>query len=123
MTHISLTLDCNSPQKMAPFWVGALAYQQTQTDGPYVVLAGAPDGIPDLFLQGVPEPRTAKNRMHLDIMVPDFEAEAVRLERLGARRLEASPRRESGVSWIVMADPEGNEFCVGDHAWLPQDQR
>ncbi len=123
MTGINLTLDSNSPKTLASFWIAALGYQKTQVDDQYVVLAGAPDGIPDLLLQGVPEPRTGKNRMHLDIMVPDFEAEAVRLEGLGARRLEASPRSEFGVSWIVMADPEGNEFCVGDHSWLPPDER
>ncbi len=123
MAGINLTLDSNSPKTLASFWIGALGYQHRQIDDQYVVLAGAPDGIPDLLLQGVPEPRTAKNRMHIDIMVPDFEAEAVRLEGLGARRLEASTRSELGVSWIVMSDPEGNEFCVGDHSWLPQDQR
>jgi hypothetical protein len=60
----------------------------------------------------VPEPKTGKNRMHLDIV----EAEATRLEQLGACRLEKGPRREeldtAVVRWIVMADPEGNEFCV-----------
>jgi predicted enzyme related to lactoylglutathione lyase len=52
--------------------------------------------------------------MHMDIDTVDIEAEASRLESLGARRLEAAPREEHDTHWIVMADPEGNEFCVCD---------
>jgi predicted enzyme related to lactoylglutathione lyase len=50
--------------------------------------------------------------MHLDIETPDVEGEVSRLEALGARRLEAAARSEHGFSWVVMADPENNEFCV-----------
>jgi predicted enzyme related to lactoylglutathione lyase len=53
--------------------------------------------------------------MHLDIETPDITVEAARLEHLGARRLETSPRTEYGINWIIMADPEGNEFCVCDN--------
>ena len=65
-------------------------------------------------LQGVPEAKEVKNRMHLDIDVVDIEAEASRLEALGARRVESEPMHEHGTNWILMADPEGNEFCVCD---------
>jgi predicted enzyme related to lactoylglutathione lyase len=64
------------------------------------------------LLQAVDEPKTAKNRMHLDIETPRVDAEVARLEALGARRLEADTRSEHGSRWVVMADPEGNEFCV-----------
>jgi predicted enzyme related to lactoylglutathione lyase len=60
----------------------------------------------------VPEPKQAKNRMHLDLWVADIEAEAQRLVRLGARRQSVKPVEELGSRWIVMADPEGNEFCL-----------
>jgi predicted enzyme related to lactoylglutathione lyase len=73
------------------------------------------DGVkPKLLLQAVPEPKTAENRMHLDIDTPDLEAEVARLEALGARRLEAGVRSEHGTNWVIMADPEGNDFCVCD---------
>jgi predicted enzyme related to lactoylglutathione lyase len=58
--------------------------------------------------------RVAKNRMHLDIEIPDVDAEVERLERIGAHRLEEQARTEHGRRWVIMADPEGNEFCVCD---------
>jgi hypothetical protein len=58
----------------------------------------------------VPEGKTVKNRLHLDLQPADQAAEVARLEGLGARR--ASVGQSDEVSWIVMADPEGNEFCV-----------
>ena len=69
-------------------------------------------GGAELILQGVDEARPAKNRMHLDILAPDIEAEASRLVTLGATRIRPDPVEEHGSRWIVMADPEGNEFCV-----------
>ncbi|MEZ5270759.1 MAG: VOC family protein [Ilumatobacteraceae bacterium] len=69
-----------------------------------------PAAAPSLLLQTVAEPKAAKNRLHLDLHVPDVEAEAARLEGLGAVRVGRSD--EFGISWIVMNDPEGNEFCV-----------
>lgn len=61
------------------------------------------------FLYAI-EPKTAKNRMHLDLMAPDPEAEVNRLVELGATRV--ADREEYGYTWTVMADPEGNEFCI-----------
>jgi hypothetical protein len=58
----------------------------------------------------VPEPKVAKNRMHLDLMAPDPEAEVTRLVELGGARI--ADREEYGYAWTIMADPEGNEFCV-----------
>jgi hypothetical protein len=58
----------------------------------------------------VPEPKTAKNRMHLDLMSPDPDAEVAHLIELGATRV--ADMNEYGYEWTVMADPEGNEFCV-----------
>ena len=69
-------------------------------------------GPPKLLLQAVPEEKAGKNRMHLDLDAADIEVEAQRLEALGARRQDAEVRTEFGTTWIQMADPEGNEFCV-----------
>jgi len=111
---IGLVLDCQDPATLAAFWAGALDYVSVGEAGAYVMLL--PDGRPGpkLLLQQVPEAKTVKNRMHLDIDATDIEAEATRLEALGAHRLAADPIHEHDTNWILMADPEGNEFCVCD---------
>ena len=65
-----------------------------------------------LTLQRVDEPKTVKNRMHIDLLVDDLDSEVHRLERLGARRLTPTPQNQFSQTWFVLADPEGNEFCV-----------
>lgn len=113
-TNIGLVLDCRDPQALAAFWAEALGYVEIGPAGAYVLLMD-PEGIrPKLLLQGVPEEKTTKNRMHLDIDAADIDAEAARLEALGAQRLAAEPQHEHGTNWILLADPEGNEFCVCD---------
>jgi hypothetical protein len=74
--------------------------------------AGTPeDGVvPDLVFNRVSEGKAAKNRLHLDLRPQDEDAEVARLEGLGARRPDVG--QGADVTWVVMADPEGNEFCV-----------
>jgi len=62
----------------------------------------------------VPEPKRTKNRMHFDMHVVDIEAEASRLVCLGAARVEPEALSEHGNNWVLLRDPEGNEFCVSD---------
>jgi predicted enzyme related to lactoylglutathione lyase len=109
---IGLVLDCADPDALAAFWSEALGMQNVGVVGNYVVLVSSSGTLPRFLLQRVEEPKSAKNRMHLDIETPHVDEEAGRLEALGARRLEAGMRTEHGFSWMVMADPEGNEFCV-----------
>ena len=104
-------LDCRDPRALAPFWAAALGYKQVAAAGQYVVLGTGDRTQHELILQGVAEPKTAKNRMHLDIHTADIEGEAERLVGLGARRIEGVVE-ECGERWIVLADPEGNELCV-----------
>jgi predicted enzyme related to lactoylglutathione lyase len=111
---IGLVLDCTDPTELAHFWSEALGYSTVGGAGSYVMLVDSEGIRPKLLLQAVPEVKSAKNRMHLDIETPDVDAEASRLESLGARRLEAGVRSEHGSNWVIMADPEGNEFCVCD---------
>jgi predicted enzyme related to lactoylglutathione lyase len=111
---LGLVLDCAEPERLADFWASALGYRRLGAAGSYVLLVDEDGTRPKLVLQRVPEGRVGKNRMHLDIETPDVDGEATRLERLGARRLEAEARSEHGMRWVVMADPEGNEFCVCD---------
>jgi predicted enzyme related to lactoylglutathione lyase len=107
------TLDCADPERLAEFWAAALHYRANPYDPPYLTLTDPQRMSPELILQKVPEPKHGKNRMHLDLFGPDIEREAWRMESLGARRLSTEPLTGStGNRWIVMADPEGNEFCV-----------
>ena len=111
---IELVLDCRDPDVLARFWTAALSYSVVDSSGPYRSLepVGEDDIGPTLVLQAVAEPKVGKNRLHLDVYVPDIGAEASRLEELGARRLTGEVVDEDGERWIVLADPEGNEFCV-----------
>lgn len=111
---IGLVLDCHNPERLAEFWAAALDYANVGGAGAYVMLLPNSRPGPKLLLQRVPEPKAVKNRMHLDIDAIDIEAEAVRLEALGARRVAAQPLYEHETHWILMTDPEGNEFCVCD---------
>ena len=113
--RIGLVLDCAEPDRLAEFWAAALGYQDVGGAGSYRMLLPADGGPgPQVLLQRVPEPKASKLRMHLDIHTPDIEAEAARLAGLGARRLENEAVEEHGSHWVLMADPEGNEFCVCD---------
>ena len=117
--NIGLVLDCADPEALAEFWAPALDYVSAGTFGSYVALFPKDRPGPKLLLQRVAEAKSVKNRMHLDIEVPDIDAEAARLVALGADRVSAGPRSEHGSTWILMADPEGNEFCVCDAGQSP----
>lgn len=137
---VQVVFDCASPDKLAQFWAAALGYQvQPPPEGfssweEFAIALKIPqemwdafsavvdsDGGPRIFFQRVPEPKVAKNRVHLDINASDHnrdlserrkqvDEEAERLVSIGATRLQAMELR--GEYWVVMADPEGNEFCV-----------
>ena len=110
-----LCIDTTDPRRSATFWQSALGWRRTHEEADQVVLeppAGSPeDGIvPDLLFLRVPEEKAGKNRLHLDLRPQDQAAEVARLESLGARRVDVGQGRD--VKWVVMADPDGNEFCV-----------
>ena len=110
-----LCVDTTDPARLAGFWEAALGWRRTHEDPGEVVLeppAGSrEDGVvPDLLFLRVPEEKQIKNRLHLDLRPEDQHAELTRLEQLGARRVDVG--QGSDVSWVVMADPDGNEFCV-----------
>lgn len=112
MARIQLVLDCADPDKLARFWAAALGYERVGDAGQYVALAPAAGAEgPPLLLQQVPEARAAKNRMHLDVLADDVDAEVARLAALGARAV-SDAIAEHGHQWVPMVDPEGNEFCV-----------
>ncbi len=108
--RIEFTLDCADLDRMAAFWTAAAGLVvEGVIEGRYVALRG--HGI-TLTLQRVDEPKTVKNRMHVDLLVDDVVQEVRRMESLGATRLTETARQEFGQTWFVLADPEGNEFCV-----------
>ena len=109
----SVVIDCRDPVTLAGFWAPALGYGDAGwPHEPYVVLIGEKGlGAPLLLLQKVDEPKIGKNRVHIDVYAEDIEVEAERLVALGAKR-EGEPFKEHDARWIVMSDPEGNEFCV-----------
>lgn len=120
-----IVLDCRHPASLARFWAAVLdGYEVAPYDeaelarlrdngildpeaDPLVVVQG-PATAPRVLCQQVQEAKTVKNRVHLDIVAPDVEAELVRLLRLGAAEVTAYP------SHVVLTDPEGNEFCLGE---------
>lgn len=106
-----IVIDAVDTAAVAEFWAAALHYQRREPVGQYEVLT-APEGhrSPMVLIQAVAEPKSGKNRVHLDLHVDDAEAEAERLAGLGATRLGANTLGE--IRWITMADPEGNEFDV-----------
>ena len=114
-SHFGLVLDCGDPHRLAEFWSVALGYVNVGAAGAYVALYPRQGTGPKLLLQRVSEPKTTKNRMHLDIETADIDREAKRLTDLGARRVSDGTCNEHGSTWILMADPEGNEFCICDN--------
>ncbi len=116
-----LAIDCADPRGLARFWCAVLDYEvQDEDDG--LVTIGSPT-VPDakshpgpvpptLTFALVPEGKTVKNRVHLDVSPTDREQgeEVRRLLDLGARHADVG--QTGGESWVTLADPEGNEFCV-----------
>lgn len=149
-TTIQLTFDALSPKRLGFFWLEVLGYAvdpppggelgdphetydawvRLFTDSGRPELADSafalvdPDGVgPRIFIQRVPEPKTAKNRLHIDVRTATglkgdermaaLEEEAARLVGLGATRLNRfEPEPPTSHGFIVMSDPEGNEFCL-----------
>lgn len=115
-----LAIDCADPQVLARFWCSVLGYEVQDDDGGVVTIGSptVPEGKnrpgpvpPTLTFARVPEGKTVKNRLHLDVNPTDREQpeEVLRLLDLGARHVDVS---QGDQSWVVLADPEGNEFCV-----------
>lgn len=108
-----LVIDCRDPQRVAEFWAAVLDYEiiERGPDG-VIEIGGKVAGAPKLVCVPVPEGKTVKNRIHIDVNPTDTDQsnELRRLMRLGARRVDVG--QGSDVSWIVLADIEDNEFCL-----------
>jgi len=107
----ALTIDCGDPKLLADFWCAALDYEIHDADESDVVIRDPAGKGWDLLFQVVPEGKSAKNRLHLDLIPPTtMKEEVARLTALGSTQHHYV--EESGSYWTVMLDPEGNEFCV-----------
>jgi len=118
VARITFTIDCLDAEALSTFWLTALGYssvQRAEPAGQYWVVRPADDREPLIVLQQVADPKHGKNRMHLDLHVEDLGAEVMRLQTLGARQLTEYRVEGQGYASCVMADPEGNEFCVVQH--------
>jgi hypothetical protein len=112
-----VTADCADPKALAAFWAAALQTSVVFEIDEFVMLAPPTDGGPALGFQRVPEERAGKNRLHLDLGAPQGgrASEVARLVGLGATELGERGGDSYGLVWTTLADPEGNEFCVGEH--------
>lgn len=113
-----LTVDAHNPRALAEFWAEVLDWSIGE-DGDDIGWwiereLGDPKqtGFPDILFLKVPDSKVVKNRLHLDLRPDNQEAEVARLEKLGAKRIEIGQSDDADSTWVVMADPEGNEFCV-----------
>jgi predicted enzyme related to lactoylglutathione lyase len=104
-----VVVDCADPRSLAEFWVRFTGYVIRQTSDDWVSI-GAADGSVIIGFQRVPERKSTKDRVHLDFAAKDYEATAREIEALGATRKWISDKPED--SFVVLADPEGNEFCI-----------
>jgi predicted enzyme related to lactoylglutathione lyase len=110
-----LVIDCHDHKRLGEFWAQVLGYRILETlDGPedfYVEIAGPTGAGPTLLMIRTPDAKTSKNRLHIDVNATDIsqDAEVERILALGATRVDIGQGEQT---WVVLADPEGNEFCV-----------
>ena len=113
---LAVVVDCRDPLAQATFWAGVLGHQVAERNTNEFEVGGPNTGATPLYFMKVPEAKTAKNRLHIDITTDDaLEEEVARLVETGASLIEM--RQDPATlanpdTWAVMQDPEGNEFCV-----------
>ena len=112
-TLYAITMDVNDLEICARFWSQVLGIDMLYQNEKYLRL-GHKGERPTLLLQKVPEPHKVKNRVHIDLDVSDLDAAVMRVQHLGGTKLREL--NEYGIKWAVMADPDGNEFCLVQHA-------
>ena len=113
-----ITVDAHDPLALAQFWSEALGWKigEDVNDAEVWIERELGDpkntGFPDILFLKNSAIKSSKNRLHLDLRPDDQAAEVARLEKLGAKQIDIGQSAEPTCTWIVMADPEGNEFCV-----------
>ena len=106
-------VDARDPVALGHWWREALGWVVVNEDPEAFEIQPRVDQLPGLIFEPVTEAKRGKNRLHLDFRPDDQRAEVERLVALGASRIDIG---QGDVPWVVMADPEGNEFCVLGHS-------
>lgn len=104
-----VNIDAEDAASLGSWWRAALSWVVVNDDPEEFEIRESPDRLPGLLFAPVPEGKTTKNRLHLDLRPDDRDAEVERLVGLGATRVDVG---QGNQTWVVLADPEGNEFCV-----------
>ena len=102
-------IDCADPQRLGRWWADALGWQYWDEEPGVVEIRPTENQLPGLLFGANPDPKAVKNRLHLDFRPDDHDSEVARFLTLGATRVDVGQGQQS---WVVLADPEGNEFCV-----------
>ncbi len=109
----AIAVDCADPRRLAGFWCAVLGWRVVDEEPDGVSIAPAAGAPLTIDFYRVPEPKRVKNRIHLDVRPATGEGQAAELERLLALGARHTTVGEPGdASWVVLADPEGNEFCL-----------
>ena len=106
----TVVVDAIDPGRLARWWAEVLDFQLLSEERDEAVIGEGADTYPQLLFGLAVEPKQGKNRLHIDLAPDDREGEVERLVNMGARRFDIG--QGDDVSWVVLADPEGNEFCV-----------
>jgi predicted enzyme related to lactoylglutathione lyase len=111
--ELVVVVDCADLDRSAEFWAGMLGYTARVSPHTTYRTLLPPDGRGiEILLQRVPEAKQGKNRLHLDLRTADLDGEIGRAVALGAAVITSQPFDEDGFRWHILADPDGNEFCI-----------
>ncbi|HKX34694.1 MAG TPA: VOC family protein [Actinomycetota bacterium] len=112
-----IVIDTADPARIAPFWCALLGVRERGWFGEDYLMLTADGGAPPVAFQRVPEAKAVKNRLHVDLAVDDLDDAFARIVALGGSAVSDILEMPGGYRWRVMADPEGNEFCI-----VPRDE-
>ena len=112
-----ITIDCKEPAVIAAFWESVLGWKVTYSDETGSMIEnptqlGDGEKFPPILFYKNPDQKVVKNRIHFDLTPQDQATEVARIEALGGKRIEIGQSADPATTWVVMADIEGNEFCV-----------
>jgi len=112
-----ILVDCKDPAKVSNFWESVLGWKVTYLDETGAMLENSVklengEKFPPILFYKNPDEKVVKNRLHFDLTPDDQSAEVARIESLGGKRIEIGQSADPKTTWVIMADIEGNEFCV-----------
>jgi predicted enzyme related to lactoylglutathione lyase len=112
-----IVIDTVDPERISPFWCALLWVQERGWFGEDYLMLTTEGGAPPVAFQRVPESKSVKNRLHVDLEVDDLDRALAKIAALGGSAISDVLQMPGGYRWRVMADPEGNEFCI-----VPRDE-